>query len=107
MVFSVLLSIIVYQGLRGRGYFDRLTVFIAVLSLINGCLAVITCYESMNVFEHDRAGKLFKISLYAEAICFFSVIWLFGIRFYETVINLESIISFVDENMSIESLDTR
>ena len=61
----------------------------------------------MNVLEDDKAENIFKISLYAEASCFFSVIWLFGIRFYETVINLESIISFVDENMSTESLDTR
>ena len=70
-------------------------------------MGVTTCYESMNVLEDDRASNLFKISLYAEAICLFSVIWLFGIRFYETVINLESIITFVDENMSTESLDTR
>ena len=61
----------------------------------------------MNVLEDDKASNIFKISLYLEAICFFCVIWLFGIRFYETVINLESIIQFVDDNMSTETLDTR
>ena len=69
-----------------------MTNFIAVLSLLNGVFSIIRCHEFFDIFDEDDADVLFIMSYELESICFFGVIWLFGIRFYETVYNLETVI---------------
>ena len=47
-------------------------------------------------FKRDEVKVLYVISFFIESLTFFCALWLFGLRFYETVLDLETMVSDYD-----------
>ena len=66
---------------------------IGVLCLINGVISVLRFWKFEDGFKMNEEKILYTISFFIESLTFFCALWLFGLRFYETVLDLETMVS--------------
>ena len=65
---------------------------IGILCWINGVISVLRFCKFEDAFKSDEEVVLYTISFFIESLTFFCALWLFGLRFYETVLDLETMV---------------
>ena len=65
---------------------------IGVLCWVNGIISVIRFCKFEDGFKLDEVELLYSITFFIESLTFFCALWLFGLRFFETVLDLETMI---------------
>ena len=65
---------------------------IGVLCWVNGVISIVRFCNFDDGFRRDEQEVVFTVSFYIESITFFCALWLFGLRFFETVLDLESVV---------------
>ena len=67
-----------------------MSILISVFSLLNGVLGMVRVNAIFPVFEKGTDGVILYMVTYCfESICFFSAIWLFSVKYYETASDLK------------------
>lgn len=89
-VFTGLLTILVFQLCKGRTQLGALSVFIAVLSLLNSVFATVRI-SAVYPFETSDS-VVFRIVFALENVCFFGATWLFGIKYFEVAQDIEFLV---------------
>ena len=108
IVYSVLLVLIIIHCIRKKANIIKLPTFITILGLMNGVIAIIRFHSIIITVvdsSSDSFNMTFKISFFAESVCFFGTIWLFSSSFYETVKDLQNVFISTTASSSTLSLD--
>ena len=66
---------------------------IGVLCWFNGLLSIVRFYKFEDRFDKDADELILTVAFFLESLTFFCAIWLFGLQFFETVLDLETMIS--------------
>ena len=88
LIFTFVILVLIYQRCKGKRVIGAISIFIAVLSLLDGAFCTVRIYTMYPI--EVKTGFLCIIFV-LEEICFFGAIWLFVITYYETAIDLEQI----------------
>ena len=65
---------------------------IGVLCWLNGILSFVRFCKYDERFNKGNEEIVLTVTFFTESLTFFSALWLFGLRFYETVLDLETMI---------------
>jgi len=89
VIFTGLLSLLIYQRCDSKTQLGALSIFIAILSLLNSVFATIRI-NAQYPFSTD--SEWFKMTFSLENFCFFGATWLFGIKYYEIALDIEFLV---------------
>ena len=94
LVFTYLISVLYYRRLFKGLKIGKLTIFIAFLVLINGIASMIRFYAQFAGLTQGSYNHVtFPIAFFVESFCFYGAMWLFAMRFYETVYGMECVLA--------------
>lgn len=66
-----------------------------MLCFLNGIFGLARIFALFPVFIDGKTGSIRAFSVYftIESFCFYLAIWLFGIKYYETALDIEHMLS--------------
>ena len=93
-VFTVLILVLLFNRYRGRGgKIGPVPIIVMILCLLNGIFSIIRIHSMFpGLHGRDFNLTLFAIMFEMEGACFFSAVWLFAIKYYETASDIEKML---------------
>ena len=69
-------------------------IFIAILSLLNSILGLIKIY---NLFPLSSFYQRISVVHMLEDVCFYGATWLFGVKYFETALDVQLIVRNISD----------
>lgn len=92
-MFTCLLLVLTYKKVKGTGQIGKLTIVIAIFSLLNGIISLLRVDSTEPYFNDNDEELKYELYYWLESVFFFGATWFFSIRYYETASDLKHILS--------------
>lgn len=88
-IFAAMILLLIVQRCNGKKRIGALPIFIAVLGLMNSVFAIVRIKV---LYPFYASHKAYIVIFTLENIGYFGTTWLFGVRYYETALDIEQIV---------------
>lgn len=97
LVFIVLMFVLVHDKVYGKGQIGKLPIFIVFLAVINSVFSIVRV-NALFPGDNDVNISLMAVAFFLENISSLGAYWLFGIKYYETAKDIETVLSSTEDS---------